>query len=182
MREAFANGGVRKTYLALCASDGRLRAGDKGRWSDRLQRQHSGAGAGTLHVHAGQGQSAVTDYVCKKVEPRSRSLALLELHPLSGRTHQLRVHCAGHALPIIGDTKYGDFRLNRAIAQGSGHKRLFLHAAALSLNLSFGQGRQPLRLTLESPLPPAFEKLLRADTAFAKSAPTPRGGRQLRRS
>lgn len=160
VRSAFAADTVGKTYLALCAAQAPLRTGEKGRWSDRLERKHSGAGGGVVHVHAsGSGLSAVTDYTCLKLAARNSAIALLELRPLSGRTHQLRVHCAQHGLPIVGDAKYGDFRLNRALAKESGDKRLFLHATALDLDCVH-QGKA-LRLRFVSPPPAEFEALLR---------------------
>ena len=56
----------------------------------------------------------------------------VEARLLTGRTHQIRVHAAHIGHPILGDDKYGDFELNRAMA-GQGVKRLFLHARKLSL-------------------------------------------------
>lgn len=176
VREAFASGQVRKTYLALCGGASRTHPNDKGSWSDRLQRERS-SGGDIIHVRAGQGLNARTDYLCRRVDPQTRTIALLELHPISGRTHQLRVHCAQHGLPIIGDGKYGDFRLNRVVAQASGLKRLFLHAARLSLSFEF-QGQQ-IRLELESPLPPAFETLLGNAQLLARAAT---GGRSNARA
>jgi 23S rRNA pseudouridine955/2504/2580 synthase len=73
--------------------------------------------------------------------------SLLEVRLLTGRTHQIRVHLAHAGHPIVGDEKYGDFALNKALK-----KRLLLHAAKLSF-------RHPLtgeRLKLESPLPEGF--------------------------
>ena len=60
---------------------------------------------------------------------RGRPASLLWLKPLTGRRHQLRVHCAHHGHPIVGDVSYGD---------GGGHLtyRTFLHAAGLQLPLS----------------------------------------------
>lgn len=58
---------------------------------------------------------------------------LLQLQPLTGRTHQLRVHCAEHNLPILGDKTYGHPKHNRSFAQHSGIDRLLLHAWSLQL-------------------------------------------------
>ena len=62
--------------------------------------------------------------------------ALLEAELKTGRTHQIRVHLAHLGLPIIGDAKYGDFALNKALARANavpGLKRMFLHAYRLKL-------------------------------------------------
>lgn len=174
IRTAFAAGDVHKTYVALCAMTTPMRAGQKGRWSDRLQREHSGSAGGIIHVRASSsGMSAVTDFFCRKTTLGGQGLALLELHPISGRTHQLRVHCAQHGLPILGDGKYGDFRLNREFAKASGNKRLFLHAAALELNFIYEE--TPLRLRFASPPPPEFDALLQDAPKLAPARP---GGRQ----
>ncbi len=62
---------------------------------------------------------------------RSEEFSLLEAELLTGRTHQIRVHLAHIGHPILGDDKYGDFALNRALRK-RGLKRMFLHAAELS--------------------------------------------------
>lgn len=58
--------------------------------------------------------------------------SLLEVTIKTGRTHQIRVHLASEGFPIVGDDKYGDFELNKAL-QKQGFKRMFLHAWRLSL-------------------------------------------------
>lgn len=59
---------------------------------------------------------------------RSESLSLLQLHPHTGRTHQLRIHCAESGFPILGDVQYGP-KGNTLL-----HKGLFLCATALTLH------------------------------------------------
>jgi 23S rRNA pseudouridine955/2504/2580 synthase len=77
---------------------------------------------------------------------------LVEAELKTGRTHQIRVHLAHLGLPIVGDAKYGDFALNKALARTDarpGLKRMFLHAHRLSLE-------HPVTgepLTFEAPLP-----------------------------
>ena len=51
-----------------------------------------------------EGKPSVTEY---KVLERNRNLCKLELRPVTGRTHQLRVHCAHMGFPILGDPQYG---------------------------------------------------------------------------
>ncbi len=58
--------------------------------------------------------------------------SLLEVTIKTGRTHQIRVHLASEGFPIVGDDKYGDFELNKALHK-SGFKRMFLHAWRLCL-------------------------------------------------
>jgi len=87
--------------------------------------------------------------------------SLLDVTIKTGRTHQIRVHLqhAGH--PIVGDTKYGIFELNHALARGErlgGHKfeRMFLHARRLKFNHP-ATGEE---IELVAPLPPECEALL----------------------
>ena len=66
--------------------------------------------------------------------------ALVELSPITGRTHQLRVHMAHIGHPLLGDDKYGDFALNKEIESLTGLDSQFLHAN----ELSFGELSGPL--------------------------------------
>ncbi len=62
--------------------------------------------------------------------------ALLDTQLKTGRTHQIRVHLAHLELPIVGDTKYGDFALNKALMRARARpslKRMFLHAYRLKI-------------------------------------------------
>lgn len=67
-----------------------------------------------------------------KVEERYAFATLVRCSPVTGRTHQIRVHTqyAGH--PIAFDDRYGDREFDRQLTEaGTGLNRLFLHAAAL---------------------------------------------------
>jgi 23S rRNA pseudouridine955/2504/2580 synthase len=85
---------------------------------------------------------------------RFADASLLQARPLSGRTHQIRVHAAALGHPIAGDDKYGDADFNRAL-RGHGLRRLFLHAAELRFELPAGT---PLRV--EAPLPDELVRVL----------------------
>jgi 23S rRNA pseudouridine955/2504/2580 synthase len=75
---------------------------------------------------------AATEY--RTLDHAGRKLAWLELRPLTGRTHQLRVHCAALGAPILGDTAYGEARAegNSALVEGLA-PQLHLHARRLLL-------------------------------------------------
>lgn len=76
---------------------------------------------------------AITEY--RTLDHAAQKLAWLELRPLTGRTHQLRVHCVALGAPILGDRKYAEPDQNgkgSAIVQGLSEK-LHLHARALHL-------------------------------------------------
>jgi 23S rRNA pseudouridine955/2504/2580 synthase len=77
--------------------------------------------------------------------------ALLALEPVTGRTHQLRAHCAAIGHPIALDWKYGDAAWNRRLGAIAGLARLFLHAS----RIAFPHVRRPGEVVrVESPLPP----------------------------
>jgi 23S rRNA pseudouridine955/2504/2580 synthase len=80
---------------------------------------------------------------------------LLEAQLVTGRTHQLRVQLAHLGFPIVGDDKYGDFALNKALAK-KGLKRMFLHSAETNL-------KHPVsgdKLKLSAPLPTELQKFI----------------------
>ncbi len=64
-----------------------------------------------------------------RVLEAGRHLSLLEAQPVTGRTHQIRVHCATCRCPVVGDEKYGDEALDRLLAP----PRMMLHARRLVL-------------------------------------------------
>lgn len=95
------------------------------------------------------GARAVTDY--RTLDNAARKLSWLELQPITGRTHQLRVHCVAIRAPILGDTKYAEPDQNNAFAatvEGLSDQ-LHLHARSLSLPHPAGG-----RLIVEADLPP----------------------------
>ena len=80
-----------------------------------------------MQVHE-DGQSAQTLY--RRLDHAGRKMALMALRPLTGRTHQLRVHMAHIGHPICGDGKYGG---GDAHPGGLIARRLHLHAWQLKL-------------------------------------------------
>ncbi|MDH5648958.1 MAG: 23S rRNA pseudouridine(955/2504/2580) synthase RluC [Gammaproteobacteria bacterium] len=81
---------------------------------------------------------------------------LVEVHLITGRTHQARVHAAHAGHPIAGDEKYGDKDFNQEMAR-LGLRRLFLHASALT----FRHPRKNCNMTFEAPLPLELKTLLK---------------------
>lgn len=75
------------------------------------------------------------------------SYTLIEAQPITGRTHQIRVHAKIAGSPIVGDVKYGIDAVNEQFKQ-LGRKELFLHAKSVELPLDGGK-----RKVVESPLP-----------------------------
>ena len=103
-----------------------------------------------------QNQMSKTIFYLKK---SLGSYSLLEAKLITGRTHQLRVQLAHLGFPILGDDKYGDFALNRAL-QKKGLKRMFLHAFSMKM-------KHPLTeelLELKAPLPRELDAFLSQQT------------------
>ncbi|WP_158930538.1 RluA family pseudouridine synthase [Acidisphaera sp. S103] len=96
----FASGDVRKTYWAVVS--GQV-SSDRGMIAAPLRRVTSPRGWHMI-VDERSGQSATTDW---QVRGRTRDRTWLELTPRTGRTHQIRVHCAALGAPILGDERYG---------------------------------------------------------------------------
>jgi len=88
-----------------------------------------GTGGEKMHVDEEGGQPAKTRY--RVLERAGNRAAWVELQPLTGRTHQLRVHLAAIGHPIVGDGKYGG---QDAFLTGSISRKMHLHARRLVID------------------------------------------------
>lgn len=148
----FASRQVDKTYLAVAS--GHLRS-DEGRWDtaigrDRKERKKISSRSSRL-------RTAATRY---RLILRLEGASLLELHPETGRTHQIRVHLAEDGHPVLGDPVYGPKSRRRSpYHEASRHfgfaDRLALHAR----RISFRHPSSDSPLEIEAPLPPEFERI-----------------------
>ena len=146
----FKSGRIGKTYWAVVAgepaqAEGRIelplgrKDATRGWW---MKHDPAGRPALTTWKVMGQTQAAASN---------SPPLAWLALEPVTGRTHQLRVHCAAMGWPIIGDSIYG-------AAPRTQTPDLHLHAREVVVPLY--NSRAPIRVT--APVPPRMQQLLRA--------------------
>ena len=125
LSEAFRGRDAQKTYWALVAGAPRPRTGKI--VSDLAKRGNRGNQKMTETKDGGQ--RAVTEYTV--MDEAADRVAWLELRPRTGRTHQLRVHCASLGTPILGDGKYGG---REAFVDGlEGPQSLHLHARGLHI-------------------------------------------------
>ena len=149
---------VAKTYLALVV----------GAWPEKLKvidvalhKFLNAEGERRVRVVDADHDSARRSISLVKVVRRFAAFTLLEVTIKTGRTHQIRVHVANAGHPIVGDSKYGDFELNKALARGLAWNGvaadastprfagMFLHAARLRIqHPASGE-----TLELASPLP-----------------------------
>ena len=145
LQEEFRSRRVDKTYLALVdgappTKRGRVEAAI-GR--DPVDRKRMAV------VPPDKGRFAVSEYA---TETRYQQHTLLEVHPVTGRTHQIRLHMAFLGCPIVGDRIYGRRRPSLEI------DRQFLHAARLSIRLP----GESLPVEFEAPLPDDLASVLKA--------------------
>jgi len=92
-----------------------------------------GTGGEKMHVDEEGGQAARTRY--RVLDRAGNSAAWVELQPLTGRTHQLRVHMAAIGHPIVGDGKYGG---QAAFLTGAVSRKMHLHARRLIIDAPGG--------------------------------------------
>jgi 23S rRNA pseudouridine955/2504/2580 synthase len=93
-----------------------------------------GTGGEKMHVDEENGAPAKTRY--RVVDRAGNRAAWVELQPLTGRTHQLRVHMAAIGHPIVGDGKYGG---QDAFLTGSISRKMHLHARRLIIDAPGGE-------------------------------------------
>lgn len=149
LMQAFRDQQVRKTYHAIVV----------GQWPSRakrvdvaLLRQPERSGQRRVEIDD-EGKEAVTEF---SIAESLRGATLVEARPLTGRTHQIRVHAAWVGCELLGDDKYAS-RDQEALRQRAGHKRLFLHAGSLT----FPHPSSGLPVLVQAPYDTAFDAALR---------------------
>ncbi len=111
---------VTKTYIAAVEDSPKIKDSFTVKnYLGRISSKSSQGKWGSVPESKG-GVPAVTDF---KIRQRRAGICILECHPVTGRTHQIRVHLAQSGFPIIGDSLYG----------GRVNSRLMLHAESLEL-------------------------------------------------
>ncbi|RKZ61234.1 MAG: 23S rRNA pseudouridine(955/2504/2580) synthase RluC [Candidatus Parabeggiatoa sp. nov. 2] len=154
LHELLRKNGIHKQYFALV----------QGRWNKQrtkveapLKKNFLQSGERLVRVSA-DGKPATSQF---SIERQFATTTLLRVQPLTGRTHQIRVHAASEGHPIAGDSKYGDDKFNQQMRYYT-LKRLFLHAEKLEIHLHDIN----YRVTAYAPLPAALQQVLnRLETA-----------------
>lgn len=140
LAEVFRSREVEKLYWGVVVGLPRIEAGV----IDLPVAKRPGRGGERMEAGAEGGLRAETLY--RIIDHAGRRAAWLALEPRTGRTHQLRVHCAAMGTPILGDGKYGG---REAFLEGLDTRVLHLHARALRLPHPDGGV-----LEVRAPLPP----------------------------
>jgi 23S rRNA pseudouridine955/2504/2580 synthase len=143
-------GQMKKTYTALVA----------GYWPKSLQKidaplhkNQLQSGERIVFVQT-EGKKSLTEFSVQQFYAES---TLISAMPITGRTHQIRVHAQFAKHPIIGDKKYGEKEINKKMRQ-LGCKRLFLHASQLEFILG-STGKKTLTAKLPEDLIEVLKKL-----------------------
>ncbi|MBL6734333.1 MAG: 23S rRNA pseudouridine(955/2504/2580) synthase RluC [Shewanellaceae bacterium] len=142
------NKSIQKDYLTLV----------RGRWSKHdknitapLLKVNLASGEQIVRVDTA-GKPSQTRY---KIEQFYNEATLVKASPITGRTHQIRVHCQSVGHLIAGDPKYGDAQFNTEMAQKGLH-RLFLHA----FELRFKHPHTEAPMFIQAPLPHELTQVL----------------------
>lgn len=149
LHEQLRNKTVEKKYWALVAGDwdNKVR-----KVTEPLKKNTLQSGERVVRVDEKEGKPSETRF---RILQRYQQGTLVEAFPVTGRTHQIRVHtaCKGH--PIACDDKYGDNTFTAQMQQ-VGLNRLFLHAKTLS----FMHPMTETTMRVEAPLDPVLEQAL----------------------
>jgi 23S rRNA pseudouridine955/2504/2580 synthase len=123
--KSFAGRTARKVYWAIVVGVPDIKDG----YIDLPLAKQPGTGGEKMHVDEEEGLPSRTRY--RVIERAGNAAAWVELQPLTGRTHQLRVHMAAIGHPIVGDGKYGG---QDAFLTGTISRKLHLHARRLRID------------------------------------------------
>lgn len=178
LQDCFRHRTAHKTYAALVS----------GQWPEKkkvvdvaLHKFLTAEGERRVKAVAGDDDEGRRSISLVSVVKRFEAFSLLDVTIKTGRTHQIRVHLSHEGHGIVGDDKYGDFVLNKALARGGEGAlagvdrqrlpdgrwdRMFLHARYLRLPHPVS-GEE---LTFEAPLPDACQALLGALAPLNPSA------------
>lgn len=152
IKDLFARRKVSKTYHAVIK--GRP-SSLSGIWEDRFLKTPKG---GVQLNKGGVIQKAKSRYLVLQKSNIGFPLSLIRLMPITGRTHQLRMQCAKHRCPIVGDQNYGSFSFNRDVTYETGLGRMMLHSSETKIKYFFND--RSCEFTAISELPLVFNALL----------------------
>lgn len=153
-KQSFKEKKAQKTYFAICKGKNPAKAGE---WCDFLDVKKLGNFVrGQIAKHGPI--KAVAKFEFVRSDANKLGLSLIKLQPLTGRTHQLRIQCAKHNMPIVGDQTYGNFAVNREIRRVTSIPRMFLHCAATKIE--FDLGSRHIVFEAKSKLPDSFGAIL----------------------
>ena len=147
MHKQFRSGAVKKNYFAVVK--GFWRFGEN-KIDKPLMTHHRKNGERYVTCEA-SGKQALTKV---KLINQYKDSALIQCQPVTGRTHQIRVHLSDSGYPILGDDRYGNQDINIKLKK-KGMRRLFLHAQSIGFTDKNGADR-----LYTSPIPADFDNFI----------------------
>lgn len=151
MQNQFREKTIEKHYLALVA----------GKWPNStrqvdapLMKNQLESGERIVKI-SGEGKASLTEF---RVLKRFKKATLVDAKPITGRTHQIRVHCRFAKHPILADDKY-DNEESKQTTKALAIKRLFLHAATLEFFLPGTRERCKIEALLPADLQSALDRI-----------------------
>lgn len=159
MQGCLQDNSLKKRYCAVV----------KGRWPEQtreirhaLNKTRLSNGERRIYIDE-NGKSALS---LVELLQQNELYSVIRVEIVTGRTHQIRVHCQAEGHEIAGDDKYGDAEFNRSMRQRN-IRRLMLHAASLELPPS----EYSQEVVINAALPAEFERLLDSNTEPFNSNP-----------
>ena len=134
IRQEFKAQKVTKNYIAITKF---RKIPKEGIWKSGVTKLHN---RNNVRLTQGTDLSAITKYkILQKITLDHEQFLLISLQPITGRTHQLRMHCAMNNIPILGDKTYGDFKWNTTIFKKfpTLKNRLYLHAHSITFSYNY---------------------------------------------
>ena len=144
MEELFRKREVQKIYVALVSGQVRKQQGKTENFLAKKNAYHGQTIWGKAH----SGQKAITYWTLLE---KGKNISFVQCQPVTGRTHQIRVHLSEMGHPIVGDLIYG-----RHESAFSDVDRLYLHA----YSVSFKRVLKKESVEVIAPIPPSFKKLI----------------------
>ena len=144
---------IDKTYLTICkgyVESKELIGYVKKDGDQSLVKMVSKDSEGALKMH-----TIVESIISRK------DFSLVKVKLVTGRTHQIRIHLSSDHHPLIGDSKYGDFELNKEIKKKYHLNHQFLHAYSICFIKPIGSLKYLENKTIISPLPKELDKIKR---------------------
>ena len=146
LTQQFEKKEVEKSYIAIVRDN----PGTEGTFTDQIVVRKKSKKKTKAITHFRTLKTIETEITYKEFE--NICLSMVEVHPETGKWHQIRQHFARNRFDILGDNHHGDFTLNRIITDKTGIKRLFLHAS----KLTFIHPVTNERVFFEAPLPEEY--------------------------
>ena len=157
LHEAFRTRSMVKQYIAICHHRPPRTEGEV---AVRLVRERDERGETTMRVReqTAFGPMGMPTLSVYRLDAYNNDLSKVEVLLETGKTHQIRVHLAHIGAPVVGDIRYGNAELDKALFAGRSRvvRRLYLHALKLEVP-DYSGGRA---ISIKAPLPPEFTSIM----------------------